>query len=168
MTDGTFRTWEMVALGFSGVIFIFSMFYYDLSNGYISKGADPKLMLISVTVMALGLFAKPIWLLGNWKKIRTWEHATVIVRQSYTTGRGRGTRYHMYIEFFSKDGKAHHKSLEGRYTANFKVGEQYEIMFAEEYIDALIFVPLAFRQAVGSAILGVLLEAGFVLSLILL
>lgn len=168
MTDGTFRTWEMVTLGFGGVILIFSMFYYDLSNGHISRGADPALMCIAGIVGALGLFAKPIWLLGNWKEIRTWEHATAIVRQSSTTGRGRGTKYHMYIEFFSKEGKAHHKALEGRYTANFKVGEQYEIMFAEEYIDALIFVPLAFRQAIGSAILGVLLETGLVLSLILL
>lgn len=62
----------------------------------------------------------------------------------------------------------YHKWLEGRYEAYFKVGDKKEIMFAKEYIDALIFVPMAFRQAVISAVAGVLLESAAVICLIML
>lgn len=158
MTDGTFRTWEMAAAALGGVILMFAMFYEDLTNGHITRGANAELLLIAVIVGAAGLFARPVWLLGNWKEIRTWERTTAIVRQSYSTGRGKGTRYHMYIEFFSKDGKMYHKWLEGGYAAYFKVGDKRDIMFAKEYMDALIFVPQAFRQAVFSAVAGVLIE----------
>lgn len=158
MTDGTFRTWEMTAAALGGVIMMFAVFYEDLSNGHITRGANTEMFLIAVMVGAAGLFARPVWLLGNRKEIRTWERTTAIVRQSYTTGRGRGTRYHIYLEFFSKDGKMYHKWLEGNYARSFKVGDKKEIMFAKEYMDALIFVPQAFRQAVFSAVAGVLIE----------
>lgn len=168
MTDGTFKTWEMLAVGLGGVILMFSMFYEDMVNGHITRDANAELLLITVIVGAAGLFARPVWLLGNWKEIRTWERTTVIVRQSYSTGRGKGTRYHMYIEFFSKDGKMYHKWLDGGYAAYFKVGDKKDIMFAKEYMDALIFVPQAFRQAVVNTILGVLLESAAALCLIVL
>ena len=167
MTDGTFRTWEKVAAGFGFVLFMFSIFWGDLAHGNIAnRDPDTKLFLIAVAVAAAGLFAKPVWLLGNWKEIRTWERTTAFVRKSLTTGRGRGKRYHIYIEFFSKDGKVYHKWLEGLYEAYFKVGDKKEIMFAKEYMDALIFVPMAFRQAVFSAVAGVLIECVTVISLI--
>ena len=73
MTDGTFRSWEKVAAGFGFVLFMFSMFLGDLVNGNIAnRDPDIKLFLIAVAVSAAGLFAKPVWLLGNWKEIRTW------------------------------------------------------------------------------------------------
>lgn len=170
MTDGTFRTWEGVALGFGLVIALFATFYHDLDVGHVTRGADPKLFAIAVAVSALALFAKPVWLLGNWKEIRTWERTTAFVRQSYTTGRGRGKRHHVYIEFFSKDGKVYHKWLDSRfvYEAYFKVGDKKEIMFAKDYIDALIFVPMAFRQAVVSAVAGVFIECVTIMCLIVL
>ncbi|MDE7362996.1 MAG: hypothetical protein K2N38_13800 [Oscillospiraceae bacterium] len=166
MTDGTFRTWEMFTAAIGGVIGMFAMFYQNLIDGHISKAVDPKLATISVAVLAAGLFAKPIWLLGNWKEIRTWERTTAFVRKSHTTGLGRGERHHIYIEFFSKDGKVYHKWLEGSYAAYFKVGDKKDIMFAKEYMDALIFVPQAFRQAVISAVAGVLIESAAVVCLI--
>lgn len=160
MTDGTFRTWEMIALAIGFVFLVFSIISGDLANGNIvSRDPDIKLFLIAIAVGAAGLFARPVWLLGNWKEIRTWERTTAIVRQSYSTGRGKGTRYHMYIEFFSKDGKMYHKWLEGGYAAYFKVGDKRDIMFAKEYMDALIFVPQAFRQTVFSAMAGLLIES---------
>ena len=168
MTDGTFKTWEMVTTGFGFVLFMFSMFYEDMVNGHITRDANAELLLIAVIVGAAGLFARPVWLLGNWKEIRTWERTTAFVRKGYTTGRGRGTRYHIYLEFFSKDGKMYHKWLEGNYARYFKVGDKKDIMFAKEYMDALIFVPQAFRQAVVSAVAGVLIEVGGVVCLIVL
>lgn len=169
MTDGTFRTWEKVTAAIGGVIGVFAMFYQNLVDGHISKAVDPKLFAIAVAVGALALFMKPVWLLGNWKEIRTWERTTSFVRKSYTTGRGRGKRQHIYIEFFSKDGKVYHKWLDSRfvYEAYFKVGDKKEIMFAKEYIDALIFVPQAFRQAVFSAVAGVLIEIAAAICLIM-
>lgn len=65
MTDGTFRTWEGVTTGFGAVLFLFATFYQNLIDGHISKAADPKLSMIAVAVAAAGLFAKPVWLLGN-------------------------------------------------------------------------------------------------------
>ncbi|GEM_PF-6582440 len=166
MTDGTFRTWETVTAALGGVLLLFAMFYQDLTNGHVTRGADPKLLMIAIAVAAAGLFAKPVWLLGNWREIRTWERTTAFVRKRYTTGRGRRTRYHICLEFYSKDGKAHHKEIEGR--TMFKMVDQNDIMFADEYMDALLFVPQAFRQAVGSAIAGVLLETVCVIYLLVL
>ena len=166
MTDGTFRTWEGVALGFGFVIALFSMFYHDLEAGHFTRSFDDKLFLIAVAVAALALFAKPVWLLGNWKEIRTWERTTAFVRKSYTTGRGKGTRHCIYIEFFSKDGKTYHKTLEFIFPTMFKVCDQNDIMFAKEYMDALIFVPQAFKQAVISAVAGVLIECVTIIGLI--
>ncbi len=168
MTDGTFRTWEHVTVSIGAVFFVLSMLFQDLEAGHITRGADPKLLAIGVAVAAVGLFAKPVWLLGNWKEIRTWERTTAFVRKSYTTGRGRGKRYHIYIEFFSNDGKVYHKWLEGLYEAYFKVGDKKEIMFAKEYMDALIFVPMAFRHAVFSAVAGVFIECVTIMCLIVL
>lgn len=62
----------------------------------------------------------------------------------------------------------HHKTLKGFYSEYFKVGDKKQIMFAKEYMDALIFVPQAFRQAVVHTILGVLLESSAVSCLIVL
>ena len=39
-------------------------------------------------------------------------------------------------------------------------------MFAKEYMDALIFVPQAFRQAIFSAVAGVLIECVTIMCLI--
>lgn len=167
MTDGTFRTWEMVAAGFGEVIMLLAMFCDDLANGHITRGANTEMFLIAVMVTA-ALFAKPVWLLGNWREIRTWERTTAFVRKSYSTGWGRAKKYHVYIEFFSKDGKIYHKELKGIHAANFKVGDKNDIMFAKEYMDALIFVPQAFRHAVVSAVLGVLLESAAAICLIVL
>ena len=163
MTDGAFKTWEMLAVGLGGAMSFISMLIVDL-------GGEPdfKWILISLMTGALAFFAKPVWLLGNWKEIRTWERTTAFIRQSYTTGWGRGKRYNIYIEFFSKDGNLHHKTLKGFYSEYFKVGDKKQIMFATEYMDALIFVPQAFRQAVVHTILGVLLESSAVLCLIVL
>lgn len=52
MTDGTFRTWEMVTTGFGFVLFMFSMFYEDLANGHITRDANAELLLIAVIVGA--------------------------------------------------------------------------------------------------------------------
>ncbi|MBD5130179.1 MAG: hypothetical protein HDT43_09680 [Ruminococcaceae bacterium] len=48
----------------------------------------------------------------------------------------------------------------------FKVCDQNDIMFAKEYMDALIFVPQAFKQAVISAVAGVLIECVTIIGLI--
>ena len=167
MTDGTFRTWEKIALAIGFVLLMFAIFWGCLANGNIAnRDPDIKLSLIAVGVAATGLFAKPVWLLGNWKEIHTWERTTAFVRKSYTTGRGKGTRHCIYIEFFAKDGKTYHKTLEFIFPTMFKVGDKNDIMFAKEYIDALIFVPQAFRQAVIFAVVGVLIECVTVISLI--
>lgn len=102
MTDGTFRTWEGAALGFGFVIALFAVFCHYLEAGHVTRGADPKLFAIAVAVAALALFAKPVWLPGNWKEIRTWERTTAFVRKSYTTGRGRGKRHHILYRVLLK------------------------------------------------------------------
>lgn len=133
-----------------------------------ANGEEPNLksLFIVAALIELGLFAKPIWLPANWKEIRKWERTTAFVRKSYTTGRGKAMEYHLYLEFFSQNGKLHHKDVIVR--TLFKTGDQNEIMFAEEYMDALIFVPQAFRQAIISAVLGAALEAACIIGLILL
>ncbi len=146
MTDGTFKTWEMLAVGLGGAMSFISLLIVDL-------GGEPDFKWILISLMTV-FFAKPVWLLGNWKEIRTWERTTAFIRQSYTTGWGRGKRYNIYIEFFSKDGNLHHKTLKGFYSEYFKVGDKKDIMFAKEYMDALIFVPQAFRQAVVHTDIG--------------
>ena len=162
MTNGTFRTWETIALGTGFIFLLACLFIADASGG------EPNLksFFIAAALVELGLFAKPIWLLGNWKEIKKWERTTAFVRKNYTTGRGKAIRYHLYLEFFSGNGKIHHKDIVVRTT--FKAGDQNEIMFAEEYMDALIFVPQAFRQAVISAVLGIVLEAVNIICMILL
>lgn len=163
MTDGTFKTWEMFAL-FSGVTVI--MIY-----GFISDHADlesVKPMLYATILMSSALFAKPVWLLGNWKEIKTWERTTALVYECFYTRGYRGKMHrHVRIEFTSKDGKTFHKTLRN-VTFRFKEGQKRDIMFAKEYLDALIFVPQAFRQAVISAVAGVLLESAAVIGLIML
>ncbi len=172
MTQGTKndgRNFQNVGNGYRGTWRSFVIIRHVLSRSDQRTrygGVDPKLLMIAIAVAATGLFAKPVWLLGNWREIRTWERTTAFVRKSYTTGRGRRTRYHICLEFYSKDGKARHKEIEGR--TMFKTGDRNDIMFADEYMDALLFVPQAFKQAVGSAIAGVLLETVCVICLLVL
>jgi len=108
MTDGTFRTWEMVTLGIGVTMMLIELFITDLG------GAEPnhRWFLISAIICTAAFFAKPVWLLGNWKEIRKWERTTAVVCKSYSTGRGRGLRYWINLEFFSKDGKIYHKTVE--------------------------------------------------------
>lgn len=60
MTDGAFKTWEMLAVGLGGAMSFISMLIVDL-------GGEPdfKWILISLMTGALAFFAKPVWLLGN-------------------------------------------------------------------------------------------------------
>lgn len=161
MTGGTFKTWEAAAL-ISGVIV---MIGYNFINdfGYVES---VKPFLVASILMSSALFAKPVWLLGNWNKIKTWERTAALVYESFFTRHRRGiVRRHVGIEFTSKNGRTIRKTI-NNVSFRFKKGDKCEIMFAEEYLDALIFVPQAFRQAVFSAAAGVLLVGGSVVCLI--
>lgn len=163
MTDGTFRTWEMFAL-MAGLAVC--MIYGFI--GGLGDFESVKPVLVSAILMSSALFAKPVWLLGNWKEIKTWERTTALVYESFYTQHRRGIIHrHVSIEFTSKNGRTFRKTIRN-VAFRFKEGQKRDIMFAEEYMDALIFVPQAFRQAVVHTILGVLLESAFVIWMIIL
>lgn len=163
MTDGTFKTWESFAL-ISGVVVI--MIYSFI--GRLGDFESIKPVLVSFILMSSALFAKPIWLLGNWKEIKTWERTTAYVCESFCTQHRRGiVHYHVSIAFTSKNGRTFRKTIRN-VAFRFKEGQKRDIMFSEEYMDALIFVPQAFRQAVISAAAGVLLVSAEVVCLIVL
>lgn len=163
MTDGIFRTWEMFAL-MAGLAVC--MIY-----GFIGSLGDfesVKPVLVSAILMSSALFAKPVWLLGNWKEIKTWEKTTALVYESFYTQHRRGfVHHHISIEFTSEKGRTIRRTILNA-GIGFKKGQKREIMFKEEYMEALIFVPRAFRQAVVSAMLGVLFESAFVIGMIIL
>lgn len=153
MTDGTFKTWELFAL-ISGAAVL--AIYGFLGKFADIEGAAP--IYAAFTLMSSALFAKPVWLLGNWREIRNWERTTATVTEGFYTQHRRGmVHYHIGIEFTSRDGRVFRKTLHN-VAFRFKKGQKRDIMFAEEYIDALIFVPQAFRQAAISAAAGALLE----------
>lgn len=162
MTDGAFKTWEMFALMAGLTVCVISGFI-----GRIGDLESEKPFLISVMLMSAALFAKPVWLLGNWKEIKTWEKTTALVYESFFTRHRRGiVRRHISIEFTSENGRTIRRTILN-VGIGFKKGQKRGIMFKEEYMEALIFVPRAFRQAVVSAVLGVLIESGAVLSFIM-
>lgn len=162
MTDGTFKTWEQIALSLGvTVIMIYSFI------GRLGDFESVKPVLASFILMSSTLFAKPVWLLGNWKEIKTWERTTALVYESFYTRRRRTVRHHVSIEFTSKNGRTFRKTIRN-VAFRFKEGQKRDIMFSEEYMDALIFVPQAFRQAVISAVAGVLLVSAEVVCLIVL
>lgn len=163
MTNGMFKTWEQIAL-FSGVAVI--MIYSFIARAGDFESIKP--VLVSFILMSSSLFAKPIWLLGNWKEIKTWERTTAHVYESFCTRHRRGiVHYHVSIEFSSKNGRTFRKTIRN-VAFRFKEGQKRDIMFSEEYMDALIFVPQAFRQAVFYAVAGVLLVSAEVVFLIVL
>lgn len=163
MTDGVFKTWESAALGLGVAL---CMIYGFISG--LGDAGSVKPFLISFMMMSAALFAKPVWLLGNWKEIRTWERTTAQICEKYYTQHSRGfVHRHLEIEFTSDKGRIFHRTIMNT-PFMFKKGQNRDIMFKEEYIDVLIFVPQAFRQAIVSAVLGTLLEAAGVVSMILL
>lgn len=154
MTDGTYKTWELIALA-SGLVVCVG---YGLIGKFGGEIESSKPLWFAAMLMSSALFAKPVWLAGNWNKIKTWERTTALVYECFITRHRRGIVHrHVSIEFTSKSGRTFRKTVHN-VSFGFKKGQKRDIMFAEEYMDALIFVPLAFRQAVFSAAAGVLLE----------